>query len=188
MPKYRILITLGFVFALSLFSAPALRADSISLTDLGVDNAEGKISVGFSIVVNDKAPLLDALQNGGKFQVRCSAKLYQRRIGFWDTFLAEAEYASDLTGKPIARECVLTDQRGDHVIEFSELPHELNRFWSRLSLPMIDWASVERGKAYRVVFKFSVTRTNIPGWVSKPLFFVSWDLVPEVSYVLDFDF
>jgi hypothetical protein len=188
MPKHRILITIGFVFALSLFSAPVLRADSISLTDLGVDNAEGQVSVGFSIVVNDMAPLLDALQNGGQFQVRCSAKLYQRRIGFWDTFLAETEYVSDLVGKPIARECMVTDQRGAHTFDFSELQHELDRFWSRLSLPMIGWESVERGKAYRVVLKFSVTRTNVPGWVSKPLFFVSWDLVPEVSYVLDFDF
>jgi hypothetical protein len=188
MPKHRILITVGFVIALSLFSSSVLRADSISLTGLGVDNAEGQISVGFSIVVNDMPPLLDALQNGGQFQVRCSAKLYQRRIGFWDTFLAEAQYVSDLVGKPIARECMVSDQRGTHLIDFSDLPHELDQFWSRLSLPMIGWESIERGQAYRVVLKFSVIRTNVPGWVSKPLFFVSWDLVPEVAYVLDFDF
>lgn len=188
MQKFRILITIGFVFALSLFSPPALRADSISLTDLGVDNAQGQVSVGFSIAVNDMAPLLEGLQDGGRFQVRCSASLYQRRIGFWDTFLAEAEYVSDLVGKPIARECEISDHRGAHAFEFSDLEHELAGFWSRLSLPMIAWDSIERGKAYRVVLKFSVTRTNVPGWVSKPLFFVSWDLVPEMTYVLDFDF
>jgi hypothetical protein len=77
---------------------------------------------------------------------------------------------------------------GDPHFDFAALQDELNHFWSRLSLPMGSWESIERGKAYRVVLKFSVTRTNVPGWVSKPLFFVSWDLVPEVAYVLDFDF
>lgn len=188
MQKTRILITVGLVFAMSLLWTPSLRADPISLTDLGVDNAQGRVSVGFSIAVNDMPLLLAALQDGGQFRVRCSARLFQRRIGFWDSFLAESEYACDLVGKPIARECLVSDHRGTHTFDFADLEHELDRFWSRLSLPMIDWESVERGKAYRVVLKFSVTRTNVPGWVSKPLFFVRWDLVPEMTYVLDFDF
>lgn len=188
MQKYRILIAICLVMAGSLFSAPALRADSISLTDLGVDNAQGSVSVGFSIVVDDLTPLMDALQNGGHYEVSCTGKLYKRRLGFWDVFLSEAQYTCTVESKPIARECLVTDQRGAQTFDFSELQSELNRFWSRLSLPMGSWDSIERGQAYRVVLTFSVKRTNVPGWVSKPLFFVSWDLVPEVVYILDFDF
>lgn len=188
MQKLRILITIGLALTLNLFSASVLRADSIALTDLGVDNAQGSVSVGFSVVINEIAPLMEALQNGGQYEVRCSGKLYKRRLGFWDAFLAEAEYSCTVASKPIARECVVTDHRGSHTFEFTGLEDELNRFWSRLSLPMGSWDAIERGKAYRVVLTFSVTRTNVPGWVSKPLFFVSWDLVPEVVYVLDFDF
>ncbi len=187
MQKIRILITIGLVLALNLFSASA-QAEFISLTNLGVDNAQGQVSVGLSIVVSDMAPLMEALQNGGHYQVLCSAKLYQRRAGFWDTFLSEAEYACEMASKPIARECLVTDPRGTRTFDFAALQDDLNRFWSRLSMPMGSWESIERGNAYRVVLKFAVTRTNVPGWVSKPLFFVSWDLVPEVEYVLDFDF
>jgi hypothetical protein len=188
MQKFRILIASFLVLLGSMFSAPALWAEPISLTDLGVDNAQGSVSVGFSIAVNDLAPLMEALQNGGNYEVICSGKLYQRRMGFWDSFLAEARYSCTLEGKPIARECLVEDQRGVQTLHFTGLPDDLNRFWSRLSLPMGSWDSIERGQAYRVVLTFSVKRTNIPGWVSKPLFFVSWDLVPEVVYTLDFDF
>ena len=65
MQKYRILITICLVLVGTLFSAPVLRADPIALTDLGVDNAQGSVSIGFSIAVNDLTPLMDALQNGG---------------------------------------------------------------------------------------------------------------------------
>jgi len=172
----------------NLFLASVLRADSIAIADLGVDNAQGSVSLGFSVAISDMAPLMEALQNGGQYEVRCSGKLYKRRLGFWDEFLADAEYLCTVASKPIARECVVTDHRGSHTFDFDGLQDELNRFWSRLSLPMGSWDIIERGKAYRVVLTFSVTRTNVPGWVSKPLFFVSWDLVPEVVYVLDFDF
>lgn len=188
MQKYRILITITLALTLNLFSASVLRADSISLTDLGVDNAQGSVSVGFSVVIDDMAPLMEALQNGGQYEVRCFAKLYKRRLGFWDAFMGEAEYSCEVTSKPIARECVVTDHRGSQTFDFAGLQDELNNFWSRMSLPMGSWDVIERGQAYRVVLTFSVTRTNVPGWVSKPLFFVSWDLVPEVVYVLDFDF
>jgi hypothetical protein len=160
----------------------------VSITDLGVDNADGRVSVGFSIVVNDAAPFLEAVQNGGVYEVLCAGKLYHRRAGFWDEFLSEASYSCELSSRPIARECLVQDQRGTHIIEFSELQGALNNFWSRLSLPMGDWSMIERNQAYRVVLTFKITRTNMPGWVSKPLFFVSWDLVPETVYVLDFDF
>ena len=188
MQKYRILITSGCLLALNILLASSLWANSISISDLGVDNADGAVSVGFSIVVNDMAPLMEALQNGGDYEVRCTGKLYQRRAGFWDSFLSEAQYTCVLSSKPIARECLVTDYRGDHTFHFSELHKELNSFWSRLSLPMGSWDMIGRSKAYRVVLAFKITRTNISGWVSKPLFFVSWDLVPEVVYVLDFDY
>ncbi len=185
--KFRILITIGLVLTLHLFST-SVRAEFISLTDLGVDNAQGQVSVGLSIVVNDMAPLMEALQNGGRYQVLCTAKLYQRHAGFWNSFLSEAEYVCEIASKPIARECLVTDHRGTRTFDFAVVQEELNRFWSRVSIPMGSWKYIERGKAYRVVLQFAVTRTNVPGWVSKPLFFVSWDLVPEVEYVLDFDF
>ena len=188
MQKYRILIVSGCFLALNILLASSLWANSISISGLGVDNADGAVSVGFSIVVNDMAPLMEALQNGGDYELQCTGKLYQRRAGFWDSFLSEAQYTCVLSSKPIARECLVKDYRGDHTFHFSELHKELNNFWSRLSLPMGSWDMIGRSKAYRVVLAFKITRTNISGWVSKPLFFVSWDLVPEVVYVLDFDY
>ena len=67
------------LFALCLCGSA--RADFISISNLGVDNAQGLVSVGFSIVVADIDPLLRALQEGGEYEVVCTGKLYHRRAG-----------------------------------------------------------------------------------------------------------
>lgn len=188
MQKIRIFVATCCLLTATMISASSLWASSITVSDLGVDNAEGAVSVGFSIVVNDVAPLMNALREGGDYEVRCTSKLFNRRAGFWNSFLAEGEYTCLISSRPIARECIVQDRRGPHTIEFSELQAELNRFWSRLSIPLGERDMVQRGKAYRVEMNFKVTRTNISSWVSKPLFFVSWDLVPESIYQFDFDF
>lgn len=184
----RIFITFWCLLALAVCQARPASANSISITDLGVDNAEGQVSVGFSIVVNDMGPLMEALKNGGDYEVRCTSRLYYRRAGFWNSFLSEAGYTCVISSKPIARECQVVDDRGTHTFPFQSLQDQLNRYWSQVSIPMGSWDMIKRGSAYRVVMTFKVTRTNMPAWVSKPLFFVSWDLVPEVVYEFDFDF
>lgn len=188
MQNHRIFVTLLLVLVLNVCASAPLRAETVTISDLGVDNAQGAVSVGFSIVVDDIAPLLQALQDGGDYDVLCTARLYKRRGGFWDTFLTEGSYSCTISSKPIARECLVLDKRGSHTFEFASLKTDLNRFWSRLSMPMGSWDLIERGNAYRVEMTFRISRTNIPAWVSKPLFFVNKDLVPEVGYVFDFDF
>ena len=185
---YRILFVSFSFILFCILLAYSAHAEPIAVTDLGVDNSKGAVSVGFSIVVHDEAPLLEILQDGGDYEVRCTGKLYHRRAGFWDEFLSEASYVCLMTGKPIARECLLQDHRGSHTVDFSTLRKDLNQFWSHLSLPMGSWEQIQRNRAYKVVLSFKITRTNISQWIRKPLFFVSWDFVPEVAYELNFDF
>jgi hypothetical protein len=165
-----------------------VSAEFISIGNLGVDNAEGSVSVGFNIVVNDIDPLLQALQDGGEYELICAGTLYHRRAGFWNTQLAESSYNCSLSANPIARECVVRDYRGSHTFEFSDLRTDLNRFWADLALSMGSWDMVERNRLYRVMLTFRIKRTNAPPWVSRSLFFVNWDLLPEVVYELEFDY
>lgn len=184
----RQLRTLFGTLLFALFLCGSARADFISISNLGVDNAQGLVSVGFSIVVADIDPLLRALQEGGEYEVVCTGKLYHRRAGIWNEQLAEASYTCSLSAKPIARECLVRDYRGNHTVDFAELSTDLNHFWSALSLSMGSWEEVERNRLYRVVLTFRVKRTNVPQWVSRSLFFVDWDLLPEAVYELQFDY
>ena len=188
MLRNRIFIMICCLLAFIVSAFGVAWASPVSVTGLGVDNSAGKVSVGFSITVEDMKPLMDALSNGGDYEVSCTSKLYHRRAGFWDSFLSEASYTCVLSSKPIARECQVLDNRGTHTFHFKDLKEDLNKYWSSLAIPMGSWDMIERGAAYRIVMTFRITRTNIPNWVSKPLFFVSWDLVPEIVYEFDFDF
>lgn len=164
------------------------RAEFISLGNLGVDNAQGNVSVGFSIEVSDIDPLLRALQEGGEYEVICTGKLYHRRAGIWNELLTEASYVCSISARPIARECLVRDGRGPYTFDFADLRTRLNRFWSALTLSMGSWTMVERNRLYKVVLTFRIKRTNVPSWVSRSLFFVNWDLLPEAVYELDFDY
>lgn len=179
---YFLSLPLMFLFCGDAYSYP------VSVTDLGVNNAEGAVAIGFNLVVQDRNAMLEALSSGGDYEVVCTGKLYNRRAGFWNEFLAEASYVCVLSANPIAREFRAQDSRGTRIFEFSELPQALDSFWSGLSLSMGNWDMIERNRVYKVVLSFKISRTNIPGWVSKPLFFVSWDLVPELIYEFEFDY
>lgn len=178
-------LTLGL---LCLLPRSEVHAASITVSDMGVDNAEGNISVGFSIVVQDVEPLLQALQSGGDFKVECSGRLYKRRIGLWDSLLGENMYACTLSSRPIARECSVRDASGGYVFAFNDLQKDLNRIWKRVSLPMGRWDLIERNNLYRVALEFHVVRTDTPEWLTKSLFFVNADLIPKMVYEFDFDY
>jgi hypothetical protein len=188
MSKIRIFVIFFCIFSYNVVLAHELWAEPVAISGLGVDNADGQVSVGFNIVIQDLDSLLEALGSGGDYEVRCTGKLYQRRAGFWNSLMSENSYNCLVSGKSIARECVVQDFRGTKTIEFADLETELTRHWSGLSIPMGDWDMIERNRAYRLMLTFQITRTNIPGWVSKPLFFVSWDLVPATVYTFDFDY
>lgn len=169
-------------------SISTVNAASITVSDMGVDNAEGNISVGFSIVVQDVEPLLQALQSGGEFEVVCLGRLYQHRIGLWDSLLGENTYTCRLSSRTIARECSVRDASGEYVVAFKELQQDLNRIWKRVSLPMGSWELVERNNVYRVVLEFQIVRKDSAEWLPRPLFFVNADLIPKMVYEFDFDY
>lgn len=176
------------IVPLMVLFAPMAFADIVGVSGLGVSNAEGVVSVGFHLIVQNESALLEALNDGGEYEVVCTGKLFNRRVGIWNEFLAEASYVCSLSSNPIARELRVQDNRGARIFEFSDVQNSLNLFWSNLSLPMGSWDMIERNRVYKVVLSFKILRTNVPGWVSKPLFFVGWELVPELTYEFEFDY
>lgn len=169
--------------------SPSLYAsDFIVLTNLGVDNRNDALSVGFNIEIRDAAPLLDALQGSGTFDVTCQADIVRRRPAMWDQFMGSATYSCQLISNTIARECMVRDARGAHTFAFAQLAAELNRYWHGVAIPLVDWQNIERNNVYALRVTFKIVRSNVSQWLSKPLFFVDWNLVPEIVYELDFEY
>ena len=184
---------ISFIFCVALWMAIVpgtwARADGLAtLAGMGVDNRDGAASIGFNIVIVDAVPLLDALQSGGAFEVSCEAELFRHRPAMWDVFMGKAAYSCQMVSNSMARECVVRDLRGSHTFSFDTLRDNLNRFWTGLTLPLAPWDQIERNNLYKVRMTFTILRTNMPQWVSKPLFFVDWDLVPETVYEVTFEY
>lgn len=189
MQYQKIKFNIIFVFFVIFWFSPSLYASPFaSLTNLGVDNQDGVLSLGFTIEITDIAPLLDALQSDGAFDVVCQAEIVRRRPGMWDEFLGAATYTSQLTSNTMARECTVSDARGSHTFAFAQLAAELNRYWRGLTIPLLKWEQIKRNNAYVLRVSFKIVRSNVSQWVSKPLFFVDWELLPETVYELDFDY
>ncbi|MDY0275574.1 MAG: DUF4390 domain-containing protein [Desulfomicrobium sp.] len=188
MPQRRTALIFILVIPMMLFFCRGALAHVVGVTGLGVSNSEGEVCVGFGLVVQDESAVVEALNDGGEYEVVCTGKLYNRRVGIWNEFLAEASYVCTLTSNPIAREFRVQDSRGSRIFEFSDVTSSLNLFWSSMSLSMGSWDMIERNRVYKVVLNFKISRTNVSGWVNKPLFFSGWDLVPEQSYEFEFDY
>lgn len=170
------------------FALTGFASTFLALSDLGVDNRDGHLSVGFNIAVHDEASFLDVLQSGGTFLLSCQAEMFRARPALWNEKMASVEHSWEIMSNPMARECQIRDKQGLHVFSFSSLREDLMRYWAGSSVQIIPWEKIERNNLYKVRIVFSMKRTNMPQWVTKPLFFVNWDIIPETEYELTFDY
>lgn len=176
------------LFVLACYPSCLLASSFVTLTNLGVDNRDGALSVGFNIEIIDAAPLLDALQSDGAFDIVCEAEIVRRRPALWNEFLGTTSYTCTLTSNTMARECTVSDARGTHTFAFAQLAAELNRYWRGLTMPLLEWEQVRRNNVYLLRVSFKIARTNGTQWASKPLFFINQDLLPETVYELEVEY
>ena len=60
--------------------------------------------------------------------------------------------------------------------------------WGEILLDLGPWDRLKRKQSYSVALQLTLGRTDISPWVSRSLFFWSFDAAPSVSYQLDFTY
>jgi len=178
----------ALLLAVCLLVPSAALAQKLILDKLVLDNHAGAVTVRFGIHVDDISKIENELKNGGEMELRIKAMLSRRRTGWLAADLADKELVGALGYDPLTREFHVVRPGADKPVKGGELGPLMSRVWGDVSLELIPWESLERGKEYVLDFEMRLARTDVPGWIRTTLFFVSWDVIGVTTYRLDFTY
>jgi hypothetical protein len=186
--------------AVGLASASGLLAASLDLSNLVLNNHDGKIQVRFGLSIPDLAPLYAALAEGGVLALHLEATLSRKVEYLWDRQVAEA-----------GRMAVVRKKGDEYLVEPSPSPRGgppseapagsgsplacgpvlaevLRRAFGEIAMDLGSWDLLERGEAYVLVLTIGLGRADVSAFMRNALFFWSFDVIPKTRYRLDFTY
>jgi len=181
-------LIVALLASLSVFSCMGAVAAPLELRNLGVSADAQGLHLGFDVEVVEAAPLLTLLQRGEAVEIRVDATASRTRLGLWNQEVGRAQYRARVQADPVRQECVMTEADQTHAFACGELARALPRLWRHRNLLLGPFDPSLRQQQYTVQVDFRVVRSDMPVWLTVPLFFLDWDLVPRVRYDLTFDY
>ncbi len=113
-------------------------------------------------------------------------KINEKRNWIWDKNLYSKELKFLIKFNPITNKFVLINLSNSKQIKVMCLKSILKRL-ENISLKIPWWTNYKNTHDYSLILKFSMKK-QVPYWLKKILFFWNWDMVPTVTYDIDFKY
>ncbi|WP_300161882.1 DUF4390 domain-containing protein [Solidesulfovibrio sp.] len=182
----RLTMALALAAAAVLVAAGPSRAQELLLSNLVLNNFEGKIWVRFGVEPTGADAIRQVLMAGERLALVCKAKLSVKRDYVWNREVSSARYESvlrRLKGGEFAVELP-----GQGAVADRELAALFRKAWGEILIDLGPWDRLERGQTYALTLELSLTRLDVSPWLKKGLFFWPFDPATPVSYQLDFTY
>ncbi|MFP5259524.1 MAG: DUF4390 domain-containing protein [Acidobacteriota bacterium] len=161
-------------------------AQELLLTNLVLNNYEGRIRVRFGIEPSGLDRIGQALLAGERLNLRCKARLAMRRDYVWNQEVSSATWESRL-GYLKGGEFVVTLPGQGPMVD-KDLGKLFHKNLSEILIDLGSWDRLERGVTYVLTLELALTRSDVSPWLKNGLFFWSFDAARPVSYQLDFTY
>lgn len=162
------------------------QAQELHLANLVLNNFEGKIRVRFGVEPSNPDQIRQILDGGERLALRCRASLSAKRDYLWNRELAAASLESDLRRLRGGDFAVTLPGQGPMVDK--DLTALFRKAWNEILIDLGPWDRLERGQTYVLSLQLSLVRPDVSPWLSRGLFFLSFDAAQPVSYQLDFTY
>lgn len=185
--RLAVIAALAVLVMVALLGAPGRAwAQELLLTNLVLNNYEGRIRVRFGIEPSGLDRISQALLAGERLNLRCKAKLAMRRDYVWNQEVSSATWDSQL-GRLKGGEFVVT-LPGQGPVADKDLGKLFHKNLSEILIDLGSWDRLERGVTYVLTLELALTRPDVSPWLRNGLFFWSFDAARPVSYQLDFTY
>ncbi|WP_428569458.1 MAG: DUF4390 domain-containing protein [Solidesulfovibrio sp. DCME] len=182
----RLLPALALALGTILWAAAPARAQELLLSNLVLNNIEGKIRVRFGVEPTGIEPIRQALAAGVRLALTCKARLSVKRDYVWNQEVTRAEWQSEL--RRLKGGDFIASLPGQGTVADKELRTLLRKAWSEILIDLGPWDRLERGKTYVLTLELALLRLDVSPWLRKGLFFWPFDAATPVSYQLDFTY
>lgn len=171
-----------------------VAAASLDLSNLVLNNHDGRIQVRFGLNIPDLTPLHAALAEGGILALRMEARLSAKSDYLWDRQVAETTRLTVLrkAGAEFVVEPAPNGRPGQGaptpIASGPVLEEVLHRAFGETSLDLGPWDILNRGQAYVLSLGIGLGRGDVSAFWRNALFFWSFDVIPKARYRLDFTY
>jgi len=185
-PVLPVCMVLSVLFALGCLSGRAM-AQELVLTNLVLNNYEGKIRVRFGVEATTVVKIAAALDEGRPLVLRCSATLREKRRYIWNEELMRAESKSSLSKGQDGLYHV-TVPEGNAPMSGKDLSGLLRQAWGRIRMDLGEWSLLSRGGDYVIDMEITLSRSDLSSLIDKTFSLFGGDVMPPVGYQLDFTY
>lgn len=161
-------------------------AQELLLTNLVLNNYEGRIRVRFGIEPSGLERISQFLASGERLSLYCRARLAQKRDYVWDQEVSSATWASELRRLKSGDFVVTLPNQGP--MADKDLGALFRKHLSEILIDLGSWDRLERGVTYVLTLDLALGRPDVSPWLKNGLFFWSFDAARPVSYQLDFTY
>lgn len=182
----RLAFVVALVVAATAWAVGPACAQELLLSNLVLNNFEGKIRVRFGVEPTGLEAIRQSLLAGERLELVCKARLASKRDYIWNQEVARADWKSvvrRLKGGDYA-----ISVPGQGAVADKELPALFHKAWNEILIDLGPWDKLERGQTYVLTLELSLVRLDISPWLRKGLFFWPFDPASPVSYQLDFTY
>ena len=187
-------------------AAAPLAAASLDLSNLVLNNHDGRILVRFGLAIPDPTPLETVFAEGGILALRMDARLSEKSDYLWDHQVAETGRMAVIrkTGEGDVVEPAPAQRPGkagpnpsapvepvepvSPLASGTDLAEVLRQAFGEVALDLGAWDVLKRGESYVLVLGISLVRGDVSAFWRNTLFFWSFDVIPKARYRLDFTY
>jgi len=164
------------------------HAQRIELTNLVIDNHEGRVKVRFGVDIQTVDIVREALGNGEVLALECKAKLSRKRNYAWNSEVSNAALLSQLILREGGPYEILHPAAKIEHLRGRDLALLMKEAWGAMSMDLGGWDHLVRGNAYSLTLEIRLVRQDVSSFLKGALFFWNFDAVSPAIYQLDFSY
>ncbi len=175
------------VIGLSFLHAYDSRSQPLDFSSFLIDTQEEYLVAMFSIDTQEFEKIQEALHDGNKISMICTIKLKRHRTLFWNKNIREKTIEVDMEKDLLSEEYMI--KFPDKTFTLKELQEDsFDALFENISIKLASLEELIPEREYRLHIGIRVISRDVPQWIKSTLFFLSWDIVPEVRYEKEFSF
>lgn len=178
---------IAVVTGLSLLYTYESRSQTLDFSSFLIDTQEDHLVAMLSIDVEEFEKIQKSLHEGNKISMIFTVKLYRHRTLFWNKNIREKTIEVEMEKDLLSEEYIV--KFPDKTFTLQELQEDsFDALFEDISIKLAPLEELIPGREYRLQVGIRVISRDVPQWIKTTLFFLSWDIVREVSYEMEFSF
>uniref|UniRef100_I2Q1P3 DUF4390 domain-containing protein n=1 Tax=Desulfovibrio sp. U5L TaxID=596152 RepID=I2Q1P3_9BACT len=177
---------LALAFFATIWCARPAFAQELLLSNLVLNNFEGKIRVRFGVEPTGLDRIRQVLVAGERLSLVCVARLAVKRDYVWNREVSGAKWESEV--RRLKGGDFVVSLPGQGPMADKDLAALFRKAWNEILVDLGSWDRLERGQTYVLTLELTLVRQDISPWLKKGLFFWPFDAASPVSYQLDFTY